>query len=110
MLIPAMIAKVKAQVARNKQRNKAEFDLYEFDGKVDPEYLYQMVDDDDVTQIDRSENKQKSTKKFDKVNSLAGVDVYFNFHTVARYIGLIQSKDVAYLREDKDHIIVNDDQ
>lgn len=41
---------------------------------------------------------------------MAGVDLVFRFYTVPRYVGLIQSKNVDFFRdEDDDDILVNDD-
>ena len=51
---------------------------------------------------------EKPAEKND-IDSLAGVDIYFKFHTVARYVGLVKANDVDFLRDEKDHILVNDD-
>ena len=43
------------------------------------------------------------------LDSLAGVDLTFKFYTVARYVGLIQSKNVDFFRDENEDILVNDD-
>ena len=43
------------------------------------------------------------------IDSLAGVDLIFRFYTVPRYVGLIQSKNVDFFRDEDEDILVNDD-
>ena len=40
---------------------------------------------------------------------LSSVNIYFKFYTVPRYVGMVQSKDIDYICEDHDDILVNDD-
>ena len=37
------------------------------------------------------------------------MDLTFRFYTVARYVGLIQSKNVDFFRDENEDILVNDD-
>ena len=43
------------------------------------------------------------------IDCLAGVDLTFKFYTVPRYVGLIQSKNVDFFRDENEDILVNDD-
>ena len=56
-----------------------------------------------------SDLKAEKTSEKDDSESLAAVDIYFKFHTVAKYVGLVKANDVDFLRDEKDHILVNDD-
>ena len=45
----------------------------------------------------------------DLQDSFAGVDLVMSFYTAPSYAGLIQSKNVDFLRDECDEILVNDD-
>ena len=62
---------------------------------------------DDETETKDKKNGEVQFKP--GIDSQAGVDIYFKFHTVAQYVGLVRTNDVDFLRDEKDNILVNDD-
>ena len=95
-LVEELIMKAKGQDQRNRDRMNQL--------KISMPSKEELKADITQTQFFLNESQEKAT--FD---SQASVDLQFSFYTVPRYVGLIQSKNVNFLRDEKEDILVNDD-
>ena len=107
-LVHEMVQKARAQDRRNRDRMK-QFKNYRNVEEFDHEAASEGSISGSEPKSPVSPHLDKSLASPTDLDSLAGVDIQFRFYNVPRYVGLIQSKNVDFFRDESEDILVNDD-
>ncbi|CDW82921.1 UNKNOWN [Stylonychia lemnae] len=66
--------------------------------------MYEMRDQSPKLDLDWNMKKQCDVRDIQ-----SSIEIYFSFYTIPQYIGLIRDQDLDFLCQEKDEILVNDD-